>query len=172
MSTGCSVCQLSGSKFILGVSCRRDPWPYFSLRLLCILKWGFLFNERKGATTVCHSLLLGGDSSGHSLTTDLLLLHTHIHIHKRMQALRKIWRSNLTSYRAVVTIWTTCLKLNNKDILPSELTCGLRFCLRKNCDMIGRPNFVMGFYVFSTSKNRFFKILGRGNSCYKIYNVI
>jgi hypothetical protein len=40
----------------------------FFPRLLLVLKWGFLFNDRKSLTTTGHSPSTGGDSNGHSLT--------------------------------------------------------------------------------------------------------
>jgi hypothetical protein len=40
------------STVILGFGHRRDPWQYFVLfTLLRVLKWGLVFEERRGVTT-------------------------------------------------------------------------------------------------------------------------
>jgi hypothetical protein len=43
------------STVILGFGYTRDPWPHFFCRLLRVLKWGHLFDERWGLTTTGHS---------------------------------------------------------------------------------------------------------------------
>jgi hypothetical protein len=49
----------------------------FVLSKTCVLKWGFLFNKRRGLTTTGHSPSSGGDLSGHSLTGPLS--HSHMY---------------------------------------------------------------------------------------------
>jgi hypothetical protein len=39
-------------------------------KILCVLKWGSFFDDRRGLTTTGHSPSNGDDSSGHSLTCD------------------------------------------------------------------------------------------------------
>jgi hypothetical protein len=49
----------------------------FFSRYLRVLKWCFLFDERRGLTTAAYSLSAGGDSSWYSLTNWPFPTHTH-----------------------------------------------------------------------------------------------
>jgi hypothetical protein len=52
----------------------------FFPRLSRVLKWGLVFDERKGLTTTGHSLSIGETRTAvHSLTGPLLHTHTHTH---------------------------------------------------------------------------------------------
>jgi hypothetical protein len=70
--------------------CWPSPAQYFSVmtiyffsRLLHVLKWGLLFNEKKGLTTIGHSPSTGDDSSRHSLINRSSPAHTNTRIHRQ-----------------------------------------------------------------------------------------
>jgi hypothetical protein len=65
------------SRVNLSFGTPRDLWPYFVLsKSITIFKMEPLLNEGSGLTTTGHPPLLGGNSSGHSLTI-WPSLHTH-----------------------------------------------------------------------------------------------
>jgi hypothetical protein len=56
------------STIVLGIGPRRERWSYFFLsRLVRVLKWGLLFNERRVLTTPSHPLSTGVVNKNHFL---------------------------------------------------------------------------------------------------------
>jgi hypothetical protein len=88
LHAGRSVGQIAAgprlhSQFRFRVPSGHMTISLFFPRLLCVLKWGLLFDERRGLTTTGHSPSTGDDSSGHRNSTSLHALRYHQLLYKK-----------------------------------------------------------------------------------------